>query len=257
MPRARSRRHPGGCAPAVRVTGAYPTPPPRRGRPRPVAPRPPAPLASGLAAAAVLLASPPAGALLPHEEALRLDVPARTPVDVPIDVAAAPADVPDPGAPLTAAPLTALPMSEPVRIRVPALGTAADVVRLGLQEDGEMEVPTGAAPVGWYDRSPTPGELGPAVLAGHVDFDGQRGAFAGLRGLRPGDLVVVDRADGSAATFSVDRVTEPAKSDFPTVEVYGDIHHAGLRLITCGGDYDEQTGEYEHNVVVFARLVLG
>jgi sortase (surface protein transpeptidase) len=118
-----------------------------------------------------------------------------------------------------------------------------------------MEVPPGAYPVGWYDRGPTPGQLGPAVLAGHVDWEGEPGAFAGIRALLPGDQVIVDRADGTVATFAVDRVEEVAKDAFPTTEVYGDLDHAGLRLITCGGSFDEDTGDYAGNVIVFARLV--
>lgn len=117
-----------------------------------------------------------------------------------------------------------------------------------------MEVPPGAYPVGWYDRSPTPGQRGPAVLAGHVDWGGKRGAFYGLRELRAGDAVVIDRADGSVATFRVDRVEEHPKDDFPTEEVYGDIDHAGLRLITCGGSFDTGSGNYRDNVIVFASL---
>ena len=70
-----------------------------------------------------------------------------------------------------------------------------------MEPDGSMQVPPGAYPVGWYDGSPTPGELGPAVLAGDVDWEGEPGACYGLRELRPGDTVVVDRADvGSSPT---------------------------------------------------------
>jgi sortase (surface protein transpeptidase) len=125
---------------------------------------------------------------------------------------------------------------------------------LGLENDGSMEVPPGACPVGWYDRSPTPGQIGPAVLAGHVDWAGQHGAFFGLKELRPGDWIVVDRADGTQVTFEVDRVERHAKDDFPTDEVYGDIDHAGLRLVTCGGAFDEDSGDYLDNVIVFASL---
>ncbi|MGY1724755.1 class F sortase [Blastococcus sp. SYSU DS0533] len=147
-----------------------------------------------------------------------------------------------------------LPASTPVRIQIPALGVTSRIIELGLERDGSMEVPSGAYPVGWYDGSPTPGHLGPAVLAGHVDWEGEPGAFHGLRELLPGDTVVIDRADGTAATFRVDRVEEHAKDDFPTEHVYGDIDHAGLRLITCGGAFDEDTGDYLNNVIVYASL---
>jgi hypothetical protein len=147
-----------------------------------------------------------------------------------------------------------LPRSEPVSIAIPALGVATDVLQLGLADDGSMEVPPGGDPVGWFDRSPTPGELGPAVLVGHVDWAGEPGAFVGLRTLAAGDQVLVGRADGSTATFVVDRVAEYAKDEFPTRSVYGDIDEAGLRLITCGGDFDEDEASYRDNVVVYAGL---
>ncbi|WP_347059666.1 class F sortase [Blastococcus sp. HT6-30] len=147
-----------------------------------------------------------------------------------------------------------LPASTPTRVQIPALAVTSRIMELGLERDGSMEVPPGAYPVGWYDGSPTPGQLGPAVLAGHVDWEGDPGAFYGLRELRPGDTVVVDRADGTVATFSVDRVEEYAKANFPTEKVYGDIDHAGLRLITCGGAFDEDTGDYQSNIIVYASL---
>ncbi len=56
------------------------------------------------------------------------------------------------------------------------------------------------------------------------------------------------------ATFRVTRLAHFAKSEFPTKQVYGNIDHAGLRLITCGG-LDANTNEFDENVVVFAELV--
>ncbi|HEV7727337.1 MAG: Peptidase sortase [Modestobacter sp.] len=183
----------------------------------------------------------------------RLDVP----VAVVADPVSAPVPAPDPARiSITepASPVIQLPASEPVRVQIPVLGVTSRVMDLGLERDGSMEVPPGAYPVGWYDRSPTPGQLGPAVLAGHVDWGGDPGAFYGLRELLPGDEIVVSRADGTVATFRVERVEEHAKDDFPTDEVYGDIDHAGLRLITCGGSFDEDSGDYRANVIVYARL---
>ncbi|TFV55484.1 class F sortase [Geodermatophilus sp. DF01-2] len=188
------------------------------------------------------------------------DISGPVRLDVPVAVDAAPVTLtPDtstrvPGPTSPAAHSPRLPASDPVRVRIPALGVTSRIMHLGLERDGSMEVPPGAYPVGWYDRSPTPGQLGPAVLAGHVDWEGEPGAFYGLRELRVADIVVIDRADGTVATFRVDRVEEHPKDDFPTKDVYGDIDHAGLRLITCGGAFDEDTGDYLDNVIVFASL---
>ena len=75
--------------------------------------------------------------------------------------------------------------------------------------------------------------------------------------LRSNDRVVVTRADGSRATFVVDEVHRYSKDDFPTQLVYGDIDHAGLRILTCGGAFDDASGHYLDNVVVFASLIDG
>ncbi len=192
--------------------------------------------------------------VLPQDtnDPVRLDVPLAV-LPPPVTATATPSTTSaEPVSSAVTAPQ--LPASSPTQVRIPALGVTSRIMGLGLERDGSMEVPPGAYPVGWYDGSPTPGQLGPAVLAGHVDWEGEPGAFYGLRELRPGDAVVVDRADGVVATFRVDRVEEHAKDDFPTDEVYGDIDHAGLRLITCGGAFDEGTGDYQDNVIVFASL---
>ena len=93
------------------------------------------------------------------------------------------------------------------------------------------------------------------MLAGHVDWAGEAGVFAALHELAPGDQVVVVRQDGSTAVFGVTEVAQFDKDAFPTQAVYGDLDHAGLRLITCGGDFDRGTRSYVDNVVVFAELV--
>ena len=148
-----------------------------------------------------------------------------------------------------------LARSVPVRLRVPAIGVDSSLMRLGLAKDGTLQVPPGAFPAGWYTGSPSPGERGPAVIVGHVDWGGRLGVFARLARLRPGDRATVLRSDGSSATFQVTRVKRFAKNNFPTQQVYGDIDHAGLRLITCGGSFDRSAHSYVDDVVVFADLV--
>lgn len=88
-----------------------------------------------------------------------------------------------------------------------------------------------------------------------MDWDGQPGVFFDLRDLTSGDEIAVVRQDGSTTRVRVERVEGFAKDEFPTQLVYADLDHAGLRLITCGGDLDPQARSYEDNLVVFARLV--
>jgi hypothetical protein len=162
----------------------------------------------------------------------------------------------------TAAPSTApgsdgvapLPASPPVRLRIPAIGVDSGLMDLGLDRSGSLEVPPDGFPAGWYTGAPTPGSLGPAIIAGHVDWAGSPGVFYSLRDLVAGDDITVDRADGTAARFRVESVQQFPKDAFPTDQVYADIDHAGLRLITCGGSFDRAARSYRDNIVVFAAL---
>ncbi|MHA6792035.1 class F sortase [Pseudonocardia bannensis] len=152
-------------------------------------------------------------------------------------------------------PLPALPKARPVAVSVRSIGMRTDrLIDLGLTRTGEMEVPEDAVTAGWFELGPTPGEVGPAVIAAHVDYAGVPGLFTRLHDVRPGDDISVTRADGRTATFTAYRVDRFAKSRFPTQQVYGNTESPELRLITCGGAFDRASGNYLDNVVVFARL---
>lgn len=141
-------------------------------------------------------------------------------------------------------------------LTIPAVGVESPLVKLGLRKNRSLEVPPDGpgAPAGWYAGSPSPGETGPAVLLGHVNaIGGGPGVFADLRALKTGDAINVRRADRSTAVFTVTRTAAYSKSDFPTIEVYGNTKGAELRLITCDG-YDPATGLFNDNYVVFAKL---
>jgi len=149
-----------------------------------------------------------------------------------------------------------LTASPPVAIAIPSIGVrTSNLVNLGLASDGSLQVPQDFSSVGWYTAGPSPGQLGPAILAGHVDSHNGPAIFYRLGALRPGARVTVDRKNGSTATFSVDRIQRFPKDHFPTVLVYGSTNRAELRLITCGGSFDQETGHYLDNIVVFAHLV--
>lgn len=160
--------------------------------------------------------------------------------------------------PTVVATSVTLSRSKPVSLDIPAIGVHSSVQRVGLDKEGAIEVPApGPAydDAAWYKYSPTPGELGPAVIVGHVDSaaDGPS-VFFNLGALRRGDRIAVTREDGQVATFEVDTVRRFAKDRFPTALVYGRTDHAALRLITCGGAFDEATGHYLDNIAVFASL---
>jgi hypothetical protein len=147
-----------------------------------------------------------------------------------------------------------LPSAVPVSIDIPRLHVFSRLEDLGVDDNGVMEVPAEPANAGWYELGPSPGALGPAVVAGHVTWNQAPAVFFRLAELRPGDVVQVTRTDDVVAVFEVTRVARYPKTAFPTDVVFGAIDHAGLRLITCGGDYEQAAHRYSDNVVAFARL---
>jgi LPXTG-site transpeptidase (sortase) family protein len=146
--------------------------------------------------------------------------------------------------------------STPTEVRIPKIGAKSSLIPLGLNADETVQVPPVTQPMqaGWYDKAPTPGEVGPAVILGHVDGNKQPGIFFRLREMVVGDEVQVSRQDGTTARFTVTRVRQVAKKDFPTEEVYGDTDGPELRLITCGGVFDKSARSYQDNIIVFASL---
>ena len=150
-----------------------------------------------------------------------------------------------------------LSRSLPVAVDIPAIGVDAKLLRLGLNSDGTIQVPsieTSADEAAWYKYSATPGQIGSSVIEGHVDSYQGAAVFFRLGALRPGDTVNVTLADGITAVFRVTGVREYVKSRFPAKAIYGATDYAALRLITCGGAFDYATGHYLSSTVVFASL---
>jgi sortase (surface protein transpeptidase) len=146
-------------------------------------------------------------------------------------------------------------VADPTHIMIPDIGVDADVVPLGLQPDGSLEVPKDFSKAGWYQSGPEPGEPGPATIIGHFDSPRAPAVFFRLRDLTPGNVILVETADGEGVWFEVDRVQEYPKSAFPTAAVYGPTASPELRLITCGGTFDRSVHSYRDNVIVFATFI--
>jgi sortase (surface protein transpeptidase) len=144
---------------------------------------------------------------------------------------------------------------DPERIVIPAIGVDADVIDLGLQDDGTMEVPSDFAQTGWFDRGPKPGRVGPAVIAGHVDSTTGPAVFFRLSELSAGDEIEVHGEDGEIVTFAVREIQQHPKDEFPTEAVYSGTPGAELRLITCSGEFDQGERSYRDNTIVFAERV--
>jgi len=158
-------------------------------------------------------------------------------------------------------PVPAAPQPVPVAagattLDVPRLGIhGSTLVDLGVDASGVLIPPTSTAVAGWLATSAVPGEVGPSIIAGHVDSYLGPGIFFRLDTLKPGDQVSVGRSDGVTVHFQVTNVTTVPKDQFPTDAVYGPTPGSELRLITCGGEFDHKARRYLRNVIVSAVYV--
>lgn len=155
-------------------------------------------------------------------------------------------------APATAKP-AGLSRSAPIRLEIPTISVDAAFTQVGQKADGTLDVPPHDL-VGWYTGAPTPGEIGPAIVVGHVDSVTGPAVFWYLEDLKPSDDIRITREDGRVVTFKVEKLETYAQDAFPSAKVYGNINYSGLRLITCEGDFNYATRHYSHNLVVYAKI---
>ncbi len=145
----------------------------------------------------------------------------------------------------------------PTRVTIPAIGVDASLEDLHRGAAGELDPPKGWDNAGWFSDGIVPGQVGPSVIAGHVDSPTSAAVFFRLDELVAGDQVHVAMTDGSSRTFTVEKTERASKSAFPTSDVYGTTPTPTLRLITCDGTFDTATGHYTDNLIVFADLSDG
>lgn len=144
----------------------------------------------------------------------------------------------------------------PERLVVPSIGVDAPVEVLGLDADGAMQSPVGPGPVGWYDFSPTPGNVGNTVFSGHRDWrTGVTGVFWRLGELVPGDRISVVLVDGRSVDYEVLLSVLMGPEDMPISEVVGQTDVEIITLISCEGVFNPRTREYNLRRVVWANRV--
>lgn len=143
----------------------------------------------------------------------------------------------------------------PTRLTVPSLGIDTALLRLGLNEDGTVEVPPAekGMTAGWYAGGAVPGEPGAAVLIGHNDTRFGKAVFHDLHAITEGADITVSDGGGKQARFTVTGTETVSKNAFPTEKVYAATEERVLRLITCDGAFDAD-GHPVDNLIVYAAL---
>jgi sortase (surface protein transpeptidase) len=178
-------------------------------------------------------------------------------VVAPIAVAAHPApecpQMNNPGGRLQWGPTTQLgPDQTNGTIDLPTLGVRAPIVRVGIDGQARMVVPTNARDVAWLDRGGIPGYTHNVVLAGHIDYSRIPGSFMRIAELRPGDEIAF-AMDGRQHTYHVVWTCAFPRETDRAEQIMGYTDKPSLTLITCGGSFDSSAGTHSLRVVVRAE----
>jgi len=168
------------------------------------------------------------------------------------------------------APPAAVPEDQrglaPMRLLIPRIGLNAGILALGPSANGAMQAPQRGGPhdpvwgeVYWWKVGTIPGQIGNAVIAGHVNRpDGSPATFTHLDKLRVGDLIKVQTAGGQTLVFQVSERatvrTHVRRSNDPAMgRIFGPALEPHLNLITCWGRWDGK--DYDRRLVIYTTLV--
>lgn len=159
------------------------------------------------------------------------------------------------GPPPEPTPLLPLAGLTPQRIRIPNLGINAFVEHVGLDRENRMDVPRNIWNVAWYKLGAKPGERGNSAIAGHVDGPNTQAIFWELRKAQPGMRIYVQGDRGEEKVFEVYEVATYPFEQAPLERIFGGSDDAHLNLITCTGNFNNRTLNYDQRFVAYTRLV--
>lgn len=144
-----------------------------------------------------------------------------------------------------------LSTKQPVKLEIPSARIGSSIERVGIDKDGNMQAPSSAKIISWYQFGALPGEKGNMVMSGHRDSAVSPGVFYTLNKVKPGDEIIVTAADKSVHTYLVNLSREYEAEDLPVKEIFSDQKSSKqLFLITCAGNWDFFRKKYDKRVLV-------
>ncbi|MFZ2150335.1 MAG: class F sortase [Minisyncoccia bacterium] len=148
-----------------------------------------------------------------------------------------------------------VPKGYPIALSIPKINVNADIQKVGITAKGNMATPRSFRNVGWYKYGTVPGNIGSAVIAGHVDNGLSLPAvFSKLSNLKEGDDIYITTDENKRLHF---RVTGSEIYDFNenVPEIFRIREGKILRLITCTGAWLKEYRTHDERLVVSAVLV--
>lgn len=162
-----------------------------------------------------------------------------------------------PDKPLASTPRTCDVNSHtPRRIVSDKINVDANIIPVTTDQKGNMAVPEKPDEVAWYSLGAAPGDKGNAVLAGHLDdVRGQPAIFYHLHDIAAGDEITIYDSCDRPQKFKVIDTQIYTVDRAPFEQIFGKSDGKNLNLITCEGDWDKQSQNYNQRLVVYTQMV--
>jgi len=153
-------------------------------------------------------------------------------------------------------PIFLMPGGWPRTISIPEIKVNAKIEHLALTtQKGILEAPFEWGDVAWYSLSARPGNVGHAIMFGHLDSTCCPAVFWNLKKLKVGQRIWI-HYKSKTLHFRIMWVKEYPNTHLPTKFMYGRTTQRGLILYTCAGVFHYDGSGYDHKTFVYARLVL-
>ena len=142
----------------------------------------------------------------------------------------------------------------PRLITIPSIGVSARVRSVGVNSQGNIDVPKNLNDTAWYDGSAKPNQEGQVFIDGHTSFNNAiDAAFNDLPKMKAGDQIVVETGNGAKYTYRV-TATETVDADKvdmgKALNVQGD-GKKGITLMTCTGKFNYRTQSADKRFIVY------
>lgn len=141
-------------------------------------------------------------------------------------------------------------------LRIPKINVYSRVFEVGKTDTGAVDAPWGIHNVGWYSGSRNfDSTAGAAFLVGHVHGKIAKGVFYDLNKLVKGDIIEVERGDGTILKFKVVSTVSYRVGEVDMSKAMAPVNpeRLGLNLMTCGGKYDRVEQQYTERLLVRAE----
>ncbi len=153
-----------------------------------------------------------------------------------------------------------VPADQPRYLTISRIGLyKARIITVWVKASGELGTPNNIFDAGWYGGSGKPGQGGTILLDGHNGGPSKIGIFKNLPAVQEGDIVEIERGDGTIFKSKVVEnksvLLSEADAYMRTAQQSPEPGKESITIITCTGEWSDKQKTYLSRQFLRAVLV--